>query len=100
MSEQLQVTTVETPDKKIIFVTCPGLSKEDITVSFDSKDGILEILGNPKEDKEFGAFDLSLKGSITISKKYRSKTIEAKVENGILSIIFGLADDVNLVSVK
>lgn len=87
-------------DKLEVFVLCPGLSKDEVTISFDKKEGVLEIMGVPKESTVSGIIELDVSGKINISPKYRSKEIEAVVENGIATISFGLAEDVNLVTVK
>lgn len=96
----LQQEKKESADKLEVFVMCPGLSKDEVTISFDKKEGVLEVMGIPKENAVSEILDLAISGKIDISPKYRSKEIEAVVENGIATIVFGLAEDVNLIDVK
>lgn len=97
---ELQKQLVESPDKLDVFIMCPGLSKEEVVISFDKKDGYLEIQGIPSKSTLSESVELGVKGKITITPKYRSEEITAVVEDGILTITFGLAKDVNLISVK
>jgi len=96
---ELQKTIIESPDKLEIFVMCPGLSKSEITISFDKKEGVLEIQGNPEKSVLSEHVELSINGKMIISPKYRSEKIDAKVTDGILLVKFGLAKDVNVVNV-
>ena len=98
--QDLQNTMIESPEKLELFVLCPGLSKEEVTVSFDKKEGILEIQGVPNKSSLSEAVELNIKGKVSISPKYRSENIDATVEDGVLTVAFGLAKDVNLVDVK
>lgn len=97
---ELQKQLVESPEKLELFVMCPGLSKEEITISFDKKEGILEIQGTPEKSVLSKNVELDINGKLTVSPKYRSEKINATVENGILTIVFGLAKDVDLVTIK
>lgn len=97
---ELQSQMVESPEKLELFIMCPGLSKEEVTISFDKKEGILEVQGVPKKSTLSETVELSIKGKLTISPKYRSEKIDADVYNGILTVVFGLAKDVTLVTVK
>ncbi|MCK4815886.1 hypothetical protein KA005_08950, partial [bacterium] len=64
------------------------------------KEGILEIAGAPKKGAGISdIIDLEISGKMTISPKYRSKTVAAIVKNGIAIIEFGLAEDVKVVEV-
>lgn len=97
---ELQKTLKESADKLEVFITCPGLSKEEVTISFDKKEGILEVMGIPEKSDASELIDLEIAGKIEISPKYRSKKVDAKVENGLATITFGLAEDVELLDVK
>ena len=97
---ELQKQLVESPDKLELFVMCPGLSKEEVTISFDKKEGVLEIQGMPEKSTLSESVELGVIGKITISPKYRADKIDASVEDGILKITFGLAKDVSLIPVK
>lgn len=90
----------ESADSLKVFIPCLGLSKAEVTVSFDKKEGVLEFMGIPKESDVSEEIELNIAGKITISPKYRSEKIEATVDNGILTVLFGLAKDVNLVEIK
>lgn len=96
----LQHQLVESPEKLEVFIMCPGLSKEEITISFDKKEGVLEVQGIPEKSTVSENIELNLKGKLTISPKYRAENIDASVEDGILKVIFGLSKDVSLISVK
>ncbi len=100
MENSLQSTKIESPDKLEVIVLCPGLSKEEVTIAFDKKEGILEIQGVPKKNQLSKAVELNINGKVNISPKYRSAKQEAEVTNGILSITFGLSDDVDLIDIK
>ena len=97
---ELQKQLVESPEKLELFVMCPGLSKDEVTISFDKKDGILEIQGVPKKSILSDNVELDISGKMTISPKYRSDKTSATVENGVLTMVFGLAKDVELIPVK
>lgn len=87
-------------DKLTVFIPCPGLSKSEVTMSFDKKEGILDIVGKSKNKELSEVMELDIEGKITIPAKYRSEKKQAKIINGILTIEFGLAADVNLVVVE
>lgn len=97
---ELQKQQIESPEKLEVFIMCPGLSKEEVTISFDKKEGILEIQGVPEKSTLSEAIELGINGKITITPKYRADKIDAVVEDGILKVTFGLAEDVSLVTVK
>jgi len=97
---ELQKQLVESPDKLELFIMCPGLSKEEITISFDKKEGILEIQGIPEKSTLSESVELCIGGKITISPKYRAEDIDAEVDDGVLKITFGLSKDVSLITVK
>jgi HSP20 family molecular chaperone IbpA len=96
----LQFEKKESADKLEVFILCPGLTKEDIAISFDKKEGVLEVNGTPKENDISKIIDLEITGKITISPKYRSEKVAAKISNGVAVLEFGLAKDVNLVEVQ
>lgn len=96
---ELQKQLIESPEKLEVFIMCPGLSKDMITIAFDKKEGILEIQGTSKESELSKHIDLDIKGKIIISPKYRSEKIDASVENGILKITLYLAKNVNIISI-
>jgi len=98
--QDLQNTMIESPEKLELFILCPALSKEEVTISFDKKEGLLEVQGVPVKSSLSEVIELGIKGSVKISPKYRSEKIEANIEDGVLSVVFGLAKDVNLVTVK
>ena len=97
---ELQKQLVESPEKLELFIMCPGLSKEEVTISFDKKEGILEVQGIPSKSTLSENVELAINGKLTVSPKYRSEKIEASVEDGILKVVFGLASDVSLITVK
>lgn len=97
---ELQKSIVESPEKLDLFIMCPGLSKDEVTISFDKKEGILEVQGIPEKSTLSENVELAIDGKLTISPKYRSEKIDALVEDGILRITFGLAKDVSLIRPK
>jgi len=97
---ELQSQLVESPEKLELFIMCPGLSKEEVTISFDKKEGILEVQGIPEKSTLSESVELGISGKLTISPKYRAENIDASVEDGILKVTFGLSKDVSLISVK
>lgn len=96
----LQVTKIEKAEKLEVLFFCPGLTKDELTISFDKKEGVLEINGKPKEDTLSEIMDLEVSGKISVSPKYRSESVEASVINGIAKVEFGLAKEVNIVKFK
>lgn len=96
----LQKQLVSSPEKLEVFIMCPGLSKNEVTISFDKKEGVLEVQGIPDKSTLSENVELSINGKLTISPKYRSEKIDASVEDGILTIVFGLSKDVGLVTIK
>jgi HSP20 family molecular chaperone IbpA len=98
--KSLQHEVKSSADKLEVFILCPGLSKDEVTISFDKKEGILDIMGEPKEKNTSETFELGISGKITIPAKHRSNKIEASVENGVATVTFGLAEDVNLLTIK
>lgn len=96
----LQKQVVESPEKMEIFIMCPGLSKSEVTISFDKKEGVLEVQGVPEKSTLSENVELGINGKLTVSPKYRSEKIDASVECGILTVTFGLAKDVSIVNVK
>lgn len=95
---KLQKEQKESADKLEIFIVCPGLSKSELVVSFDQKEGVLEVIGTPKESTLSEIIDLEVSGKITVSPKYRSEKIKLKIENGIAIIELGLAKDVKVIT--
>lgn len=97
---ELQSQIKESVDKLEVIILCPGLAKEDLTVSFDKKEGMLDILGKPKKDEISELLDLEISGKLTIPPKFRSNKIKATIGKGIAIIGFELAEDVNLITVE
>ena len=97
---ELQKQLIESPEKLELFIMCPGLAKEEVTISFDKKEGVLEIQGIPEKSTLSESVEMGISGKLTISPKYRADKIEASVEDGILKVVFGLAKDVSLIPVK
>jgi len=97
---ELQQQLVESPDKLEVFIMCPGLSGDEVTISFDKKEGVLEVQGIPEKSTLSESVELGINGKVDISPKYRSEEISASIDDGILKVTFGLSKDVNLISVK
>jgi len=97
---ELQKQLKESPEKLEIFILCPGLKKDEVVISFDKKEGVLEVMGTPEKTDMSEIVDLDISGKINISPKYRSNEVELSIENGIAIIEFGLAEDVKLIKAK
>jgi HSP20 family molecular chaperone IbpA len=80
-----------------VYVMCPGLECKDLVISFDKKNGILDINTKLEENEINSILDLEVKGSIEIPAKFRSEKVSAKVEKGIAVLTFGLAENINLI---
>lgn len=84
--------TVAAPQSKIrkndgeykVFLSVPGLSKEDLKIS--TKDGILKISFEKEEKDERTHFMSNFVRTFTIPDDVREKDIIGKVENGILEL--------------
>lgn len=67
-------------------VAIPGLSKDDINIKLDN--GILTVETTEREEKDerTGFASLEFSKTFQLSKKVNQDKIEAKIENGLLSI--------------
>lgn len=68
-----------------VAVAVPGLSKEDIKIS--TKDGLLNVSFDGFEKTDNLVFVEKFKKTYTIPEDVDEKTITAKVENGVLTIL-------------
>lgn len=69
-----------------VAIAVPGLTKEDIKIS--TKDGFLNVSFDGFEKTENLTFVEKFKKTYTIPEDVDEKSISAKVENGILTILF------------
>lgn len=97
---ELQKTLKESADKLEVFILCPGLSKNEVVISFDKKEGILEIMGTPEKTELSEIIELDISGKVQISPKYRSEDVKLKIDKGIAIVEFGLAKDVKLIKAE
>lgn len=97
---ELQNQVKESADKLEVFILCPGLSKDEVVISFDKKEGILEVMGTPEKNDLSEIIDLDISGKLAISPKYRSEVVKLRINNGIAIIEFGLAKDVKLIKAE
>lgn len=68
-----------------VIIAIPGLTKEDIKISI--KDGILSVSFDGLEKNSDLLFVEKFKKTYTIPEDVDEKTINAKVDNGVLSIM-------------
>lgn len=68
-----------------VIIAIPGLTKEDIKISI--KDGLLSVSFDGLEKNSDLIFVEKFKKTYTIPEDADEKTINAKVDNGVLSII-------------
>lgn len=68
-----------------VAVAVPGLSKEDIKIS--TKDGLLNVSFDGFEKTDNLVFVEKFKKTYTIPEDVDEKSITAKVENGVLTIL-------------
>ena len=95
----LQSSQKSSPKNLVVYVMCPGLSKSEISMSFDKKQGTLDIIGESTNKDLNDVVDISIEGTIEIPAKYRCKP-SSKVNNGILSVTFGLTSDVDSIEIE
>jgi len=93
----LQSKTIEAASEMKVIILCPGISKNEINVSFNKKEGILEIFGEPKKSEVSEEFDLEVKGKLQIPAKFRSDEVSFSVNDGVGIIKLGLAKDVQII---
>lgn len=67
-----------------VIIAIPGLTKEDIKISI--KDGVLSVSFDGLEKNDDLIFVEKFKKTYTIPEDVDEKTINAKVDNGVLSI--------------
>lgn len=99
-SNKVPVNILETKDAYQLEVSAPGLKKDDINIAID-KD-LLTISYEKKEQtnnedqktirREF-SFE-SFKRSFTLSDKVNAEAIEAKYEDGVLTVLVPKKEDV------
>ncbi len=97
---ELQKELKESVDKLQVFILCPGLSGKEVTISFDKKEGVLEVMGMSQNKNISEIIELDISGTINISPKYRSDDIKLTIENGIAIVEFGLSKDVKLIKAE
>lgn len=95
-----EYTTVEDVNSLKIYFAAIALTEKELSVSFDKKEGILDIKGSTYNEAITKIMDVNISGSIFIKPKFRSETIKATVKNGLACVEFGLAKDVNVVEFK
>ncbi len=90
----------ETNDNYVINADLPGLSKEDVKVSY--KDGILSIQGEKKQEKEekgktyhrversYGTFERSFR----LPARVQIEKVDAKFKDGVLNLTLPKAEEV------
>ena len=89
----------EAKECTVVFA-CPGLSANDLTVTFEKETCCLNIDGKAS-DKEFDEFfDTDISYSEIIQKKYASDDISYSVKNGIGKVVLGISKDVVVVQSK
>lgn len=89
----------ETKDHYVFKIEVPGLSKDDIKIEF--KENVLIIKGEKKEEKEvkkenyhrIESFRGVFSRSFTIPKDIDPKKIEAALQDGILELKVGKAEE-------
>lgn len=89
----------ETKDHYIFKIEVPGLSKDDIKIEF--KENVLIIKGEKKEEKEakeenyhrIESFHGTFSRSFNIPKDIDPKKIEAALQDGILELKVGKAEE-------
>jgi HSP20 family protein len=79
---QINITKNEVEYK--VFVSIPGLSKEDLKITI--KDGIIKISYSRDEKNEKSYFVDSFSKSYSLPDDVKEKDVEGKVENGILEL--------------
>lgn len=90
------VDIFETKDKYLLIMDMPGTTKEGIEIG--SEGDILSVIGKvPEVDKEWKSivseFDLNdYRREFTIGNKVNRETIQAKYDNGILTIELDKSD--------
>jgi HSP20 family protein len=82
LSPQVNVRKNENNYK--LFISVPGLTKEDLKIT--TKDGVLVISFEQQEKTDKTHFVSNFKKSYTLPDDVKEKDIEGKVENGILEL--------------
>jgi HSP20 family protein len=101
------VNVIETGDNFKIEVAAPGLKKEDFTIELDNK--LLKISSERKDENEQKSGEkilrrefsyCSFKRVFSLPDSVESSKIEAKHENGILTVLIPKREEAKLQAVK
>lgn len=79
-----RVSFKDEADKISIFVDVPGVNKNDIQLS--TEEGILSVKAKRVVENDQGTEDLELHRSFSIPRHVDTSKINAKVDNGVLTI--------------
>jgi len=88
----------ENPGNFVVRVELPGIPKEDVKVTF--RDGRLYIAANKKEERENAVYvknDRSfgkIARAIDLPHEVKSESIEAALENGLLTVTIAKEEEV------
>lgn len=78
-----------TDDKLTIYTEIPGVAKEFVSITTEDNKVMVEV---KKDEKSPYAYD-TFQQEFTLSKHYDIKSINAKMENGVLEISFEKKDE-------
>ena len=94
----LQFKTKQSAKDYKVFIVCPGLQKNEITVSFDPEEGVMDVAGESNNKELLSIIDVDVKGCVEIPKKFRSEKPQLTIENGIVVISFSLSKGVVIIN--